>query len=777
MRRYLKSMATRLFDYLPGLVLVGGSALTLWVFCGAFRIPLAELGRSLRFGSLPTLDATGDRVLATMILATGIGWTLLTAVLLAAWRKAHRAARTETEQISASLRMSEAEARKLALVADRTDNVVTICDAHGCVEWVNRSFSKATGYGLEEIRGKHPAEFLYGPRTDPQTAASLRSKARRGESFSGEIVFYTKRGCPAWTQTEVQPIPDRSGGVSGFMTISSDITDRKRAEKELQEQEKQYRGIFEAVTSGLLIFNLRGEVVEANPAACRMYGEPRRHMVGLPAGGFLREPALPPFREIKSRIHSEGRFSMEATALRSDGCQLDVEFCLSAFRFQGRPHLLAVVDDVSERKATQQHLRDYADALQAANRCLEDYSFKAQAATEAKSEFLANMSHEIRTPMTAILGFAEVLRSEGDISKAPKERIEAIDTLLRNGNYLLRLINGVLDLSKIEAGRVEIERVPTSPKQIVDDVFSLLGMQARSKGLCLRIDYRSAIPELIETDPTRLRQILINLVGNALKFTERGEVCVEVNLLRRSATDAQIAFTVADTGIGISADQQERIFEPFAQADQQESRRETGTGLGLAISRQLARALGGDLTLESEPGAGSRFCLRIETGPLGSVPLVHPSGERSARGEEPDLSADHGTAIRLSARVLLAEDGLDNQRLVSFMLERAGAEVTAVENGKLAVDEVLSAVERGSPYDVVLMDMQMPVMDGYQATARLREEGYRGPIVALTAQAMTADRQRCLAAGCDDYATKPIERASLLSLVAKHAALGAHASR
>ena len=386
----------------------------------------------------------------------------------------------------------------------------------------------------------------------------------------------------------------------------------------------------------------------------------------------------------------------------------------------------------------------------------------AESANRAKSAFLANMSHEIRTPMTAILGYAELLRDTAD---RPEQR-EAVEVIRRNGDHLLGIINDILDLSKIEAGRMDIERMECFPCQIVSDVASLMRVRADSKGLALEVRYEGLVPETILSDPTRLRQILINLAGNAIKFTEAGRVRLAVRLLPL-ALDGQPALEieVRDTGLGISPEQIDRLFEPFVQADGSTTRRFGGTGLGLAICKRLAAILGGDVAVESRPGAGSAFKLRVATGPLAGVRLIDGASESV---QPAATSAAAAASPTLRGRLLLAEDGPDNQRLISFVLRKAGAEVTVVENGAAAVEAAMAAAAAGMPFGVVLMDMQMPVMDGYEASRRLREQGYAGAIVALTANAMSGDRERCLEAGCDDYAAKPIDRKHLLATVAAH---------
>ena len=391
----------------------------------------------------------------------------------------------------------------------------------------------------------------------------------------------------------------------------------------------------------------------------------------------------------------------------------------------------------------------------------------AETASLSKSEFLANMSHEIRTPMTAILGFADLLLETGHKDQTPPEAIDAVNTIRRNGEYLLKIINDILDLSKIEAGRMNVEPVNCSPFMIVDEVYSLMRVRAEAKGLPLRVAYRGAIPERFRTDPTRLRQILVNIAANAVKFTEVGEVRVNVSL--QAAGEPQLCFDILDTGIGMMPEQVDRLFQPFMQADTSTTRRFGGTGLGLTISRRLARMLGGDVDLvHSAPGSGTHFRITVATGSLDGVALVEKTPSTPAESSPPAKAAGAAVPALAGRRILLAEDGPDNQRLIGHMLKKAGAEISIVANGKLAVEAALAGMKTDRPFDIVLMDMQMPEMDGYEATAYLRKHSYTGRIVALTAHAMAGDRDKCLESGCDDYLTKPITRDKLIQAIAAH---------
>ncbi|MEE2961705.1 MAG: ATP-binding protein [Myxococcota bacterium] len=385
---------------------------------------------------------------------------------------------------------------------------------------------------------------------------------------------------------------------------------------------------------------------------------------------------------------------------------------------------------------------------------------RAEMADKAKTDFLANMSHEIRTPMTAILGFSDLLLNP---RQSISDRISCIQTVRRNGEHLLNIVNDILDISKIEAGKMTTEVLPVNLVQLLADVRSLMQHKAGEKELEFDVDYEGSIPKTIQTDPTRLRQMLVNLVGNAIKFTEKGKVEIIVGVIR-SGAKALIRFQVKDTGIGMSPHQVDKIFQPFEQADTSTTREFGGTGLGLAITKSLAALLGGNIEVQSVPGLGSVFSLTIDPGPLGSVGYIDNPKEAmlvvSSVGQEESSTVD----IR-GAKVLLAEDGIDNQRLISFRLKQAGAQVTIAENGRLAVEHAMQHWEAKEPFHVILMDMQMPEMDGYTATTKLRSLGYKGAVVALTAHAMAGDREKCIQAGCDDYTAKPIRVSELLGLV------------
>lgn len=393
------------------------------------------------------------------------------------------------------------------------------------------------------------------------------------------------------------------------------------------------------------------------------------------------------------------------------------------------------------------------------NKALEEASKAAADASAVKSAFLANMSHEIRTPMTAILGFAEILKQHQD---NPSDRINAANVIERNGQHLMAIINDILDLSKIEAGRMEVERTDCDVEELLKDVESLFQFRARDKGIEFAIRLGAPIPRSIKSDPVRLKQAIVNLVGNAIKFTRAGSVVLEV---AGEKSEQQLVFRVVDTGPGLTPEECDRLFQPFTQSDVTTTRKFGGTGLGLAITRSLSELLGGHVTVQSTPGKGSTFTLTVATGSTDLVSWISAMG-RSTESEVIQPTAR--IVIDPPARILLVEDGPDNQRLVSHILRSAGAVVTIASNGQEGVDAAWEAFESGSPFDLILMDMQMPIMDGYSATRLLRARGYSRPIVALTAHAMKGEIERTAQAGCDAYLPKPIPRDLLIREVIRH---------
>lgn len=419
--------------------------------------------------------------------------------------------------------------------------------------------------------------------------------------------------------------------------------------------------------------------------------------------------------------------------------------------------LLEILSAFRQHEDQAHRLSEQSARFRAQAEDLDQARMRAEEASRAKSEFLANMSHEIRTPLTAIVGYAELLVRP---RRESADREAWIKGLRRGSNHLLSLVNDILDLSKIEAGKMGVSKTAQSPVHIVRQVVQLMRPQAREKMLNLSFELTGNLPREIDTDEVRLRQILVNLVSNAIKFTDVGGVTIRMRVRRPSPPLAVLEISVEDTGIGIPEEKLSAVFAPFTQVA--EGTRE-GTGLGLDISIRMAQLLGGDLSVQSTEGEGSTFFLSLNLGPMSELDLTDPA-ELNRRSELVPSEQNAGVEdVRFDGlSVLVVDDGRDNQRILRFLLEEAGAQVGLAENGREAIDLIAAS---GKRYDLVLMDVQMPVMDGYEATEKLREMGFEAPIIAVTAYALARDLERVLAVGCDDFVTKPLIPADLLRTV------------
>ena len=504
------------------------------------------------------------------------------------------------------------------------------------------------------------------------------------------------------------------------------------------------RSALDTLAEGLLVIDSAERVVLANESFAQISGRTSEELLGC------RVQQLPWVREENDETPQPWTLSLQNgepqrnVQIRLRDCDSRVRtFVVNCSPVMGQDGknkgVLASFEDVTVLEQQKVELHKSKEAAESANR--------------AKSEFLARMSHEIRTPMNAIIGFADVLRRGFDENEA--ERQEYLETIHASGQHLLELINDILDLSKIESGKIQLEISRSSPHQIISDAIAVLRDRAKQKGIRLDYKWNGSVPATIETDPTRLRQVVTNLIGNAIKFTEKGGVTVVARM-----ADDKLAIDVTDTGIGIRAESVDNLFQPFMQADTSITRRFGGTGLGLSISRQLAEAMGGAVTVKSEYGKGSTFTCTVTTGSLDDVEMLAVMPTTSQRVDT------HGSgvgALPPTLRVLSVDDGTSNQKLITLVIRRAGAAVIdTAANGR---DGVALALK--NKYDVILMDMQMPIMDGYTAARTLREKGFTVPIIALTAHAMKEEETKCLAAGCTAFLPKPIDVDDLLAKVAE----------
>ncbi len=530
--------------------------------------------------------------------------------------------------------------------------------------------------------------------------------------------------------------------LDAFVRKASDFIERIHAERALRESEEHFRRITDAMPQLAWRADAKGRVDFYNSRAEEYAGIYRQS-----DGRWIWQPVVHP--DDLAETTAAWHHSVSAREL------YEIEHRVSMKDGTFRWHLSRGLPfEDGDGNVTWYGTATDIDEQKRVTKAFEAAKIAAEAASASKSEFLANMSHEIRTPMTSILGYADLLAGR---SKNPEDA-SAIEIIKKNGQFLLEIINDILDLSRIEAGKMLAERQSFAPDALVLEVRSLMEIPAREKHLPLQMDFVGLLPERVESDSKRLRQILINLVGNAIKFTDRGEVRVVTQYLQEQD---RLRFDVIDTGMGMTKEERAGLFEPFYQADSSNTREYGGSGLGLAISRRLARMLGGEIRVESEAGRGSTFTLLVDAHVPAETKLVEPRAEivESEGSNEPLPSIDF--------RVLVVDDQREVRRLEQYFVENAGGEAHTASNGAEAIQLWEEARRSGRGFDAILMDVQMPVMDGYETTRELRSRGFLGPIIAVTAHAMTGDREKALRAGCDAYLAKPVDSRLLLETLAK----------
>jgi len=683
-----------------------------------------------------------------------IAGLVLTGLLCALARRLARSrsrALELAERITLDLRAREAEARKLSLVASHTDNAVIITDAEKRIEWVNDAFTRITGYELDDVKGRAPGAFLQGPQTDPATVELMRKRLSEGLGFRVEIQNYGKDGRRYWLDIEVRPIVDDAGRLTNFIAIESDITARKSAAERLRRTEERLTLALEGSNLALWDWDLTNGKVFLNTRWSRMMGgTPGPTTTTIEELGKLTYPDDLPAVDLALRhaVKSSNFYRIEHRIRTASGAWKWIESHGKVVARDAAGRALRMTGtnaDIDERKRREHAMAQQEAELQLAKEA-------AESANRAKSEFLANMSHEIRTPMNAIIGMTGLaLETEG----LTEEQREYLDIVRGAGESLLEIINEVLDFSKIEAGHMALETIDFSLRNCISETVKLMAPRVHEKGLEFISRMAGDVPDRLHGDPTRLRQVLLNLLSNAVKFTERGEIDVAVDLISSDVESAWLHFAVTDTGVGIPEDKQAIIFQAFAQADASTTREFGGTGLGLAICSRIVEAMGGRITVESEPGRGTtiHFSVRAEVAAEGQTPLVF--SELAGRS------------------VLVVDDNASSCGVLSDMLEGAGMRVHTLIGGSEVIETLRARASSGTPFDVIVLDAHMPGIDGFEiARAMIAEPAIAAStVMLLTAIGQRGDAARCRELGVKGYLTKPVSHQELLRATA--AALGA----
>ncbi|MEZ5939455.1 MAG: PAS domain S-box protein [Hyphomonadaceae bacterium] len=655
------------------------------------------------------------------------------------------------------------------------DGVITI-DGEGRIIHFNPACERLFGYAADEVVGQNVKMLMpepYRAEHDSYLESYRYTGKRKIIGIGREVTGRRKDGTTFPMELSVGEI--NRGERSAFVGVIRDLSARKRLEQGLRDSEAQHRAIVETAVDGLIIIDARGTVRIYNPACEKMFGYEADEVVGhnikmlMPLqfasqhDGYLSNY----LRTGNRKIIGVGR---EVVGRRKSGETFPIELSVGETVIGGERTYVGVLRDITTKKADQENLRRSRSELQDRVRELEiardelqrneqEMAQLAQLATaareaadlasSAKSEFLAIVSHEIRTPMNAIMGFAKLLVD----ARLDEPHADHARMIQRASEALMTILNDIIDLSKIEAGRIELDEGVFSLPAKLKAIEQLWGPAAGSNDLYLRTVTAPDTPKAVVGDALRLRQILFNLVSNAIKFTREGGVEVRVGVDSRDGQKVKLRYEVSDTGIGIPEDKHQAIFEPFTQADSSTSRRYGGSGLGLSISKRLVEMMGGEIGVRSTPGVGSTFWFTV----------ICDDAEQA--GEEAEYSFDSVGEPVASMRVLVAEDHELNQVMIRTVLEALGHQVHVVPDGGSAV----AAVERGG-FDVVFMDIAMPELDGVAATERIREldgPGAAIPIVALTAHAMKGDREKYISAGMTDYLSKPIDLGDLLRVLHK----------
>ncbi|ASJ75542.1 response regulator [Granulosicoccus antarcticus] len=648
-------------------------------------------------------------------------------------------------------------------VINSLHSFVGVCTTDGTLLQANESALNGAGVSEVDVYGRDFREtpWWVGLPESQRLLDGAISRAANGEGSRFDVQINLKGNQKATVDFQIQPMCNPDGTVTHLIPSAIDVTHRRQMEVALELAELKSRSLLQEIEDiynsapiGLCVLDRNLRWTRINKHLAEINGIPAEDHIGKSLGELLpdiAEEAIPLLRSVLESGEIVRNIPLSGTTPAYPGVMR--HWVESWIPVRGQNDEVTGINIVAE-EVTEKHQSE--ERLKVLKLQAEDAREQAENANRFKSEFLANMSHEIRTPMTAILGYADLLESH----LTDPDNLQSVRTIKRNGRFLISLINDILDLSKIESGKLELERVHVSPVDIIEQTLDMMKMQADRKQLTLGVDYVGKLPVTLETDPTRLRQILVNLTGNAVKFTEQGSVTLRVEY--QETPDPCVFFHIIDTGIGMSEEQQADVFVAFRQADSSISRRFGGSGLGLAISQRLASGMDGEISIKSELGKGSTLTLKLPAEESGKSVLVTPQMRQTLEPSEPLQSP------RIPYRLLAVDDRRDVLHVVQHILEDAGAKVSTASGAAEALRKVSKAKMASSGFQAIVLDMQMPEINGYEAATTLREQGFDEPIIALTANAMKGERERCLAAGCTDYLTKPIDRHLLLEALARH---------
>ncbi|MHA8102839.1 PAS domain S-box protein [Aquirufa nivalisilvae] len=653
--------------------------------------------------------------------------------------------------ITASKKIIE-ENNRLSWVAKGTDNIVVIADPQGLIEWVNDPFEKLTGYTLDEVIGKKPGSFLQYEGTDQATSQAMQEAIANRQVFKGEIRNRSKSGREYWLELSINPIFNNQHELINFIAIESDITEKKEKDLEISNLLATQIAIFNGAGLAIIFTDVNGVVQKVNQATLELFEYEEDEIVNMLLSQipcFDMDELIQYNVELSEEYGTEFVPSFETFVMRtrSTGKPERREWTLISKSGKRIPIWLGVTCVKNETGEIIGYLgvaEDYTEHKQAQNELIRAKEI-AESAANAKDSFLANMSHEIRTPLNAIIGFTELLQQRN----LPSPDCEFVENIQTAGDHLLLLINDILDLSKIDSGKIEMEIQPFSLKESLKHVYSILKVKSQKKAIEFSLFLDADLPDAVIGDKGRLNQVLINLAGNAIKFTEEGEVTIAVKKVQETDSRVSLRFSVKDTGIGISEEKIKTIFDRFTQAEASTTRKFGGSGLGLNIAKQLVELQGGKIELKSQLGRGSEFSFVLELEKTKQV-LESQQNKKSSN-----------LSLEQSVSILMCEDNEMNQRLAKTVITNFGFQLDIANNGKEGIELL-----KQKSYDLILMDLQMPEMDGYQATKYIRNEMKSDiPIIAMTAHSLVGEQQKCFDIGMNGYVSKPYKQQELLQKI------------
>jgi two-component system, sensor histidine kinase len=641
-----------------------------------------------------------------------------------------------TERLQSRKKLEDSD-KRLRLLSENVSDVIWTMDLNMRVTDVTPSVYQLLGYTVEEIMQMNFEDYA-NSEDMVRVAEVLKEEIEQDKGSPKkryrniEFRQYHKDGSEVWVEVRASFLRDENGRPIGISGVTRDISERRHAEDVLRQNEERYRAVFNSGTDALLVHGITpngmpGVFIEANDVASEKLGYSREELLRLSPLDITAPESLLKLTEQREQLMQDRQAQFEAFMISKAGQKIPFEIAVRLFELDKQPMILVNARDISKRKQAIEELHQAKD--------------QAEAASRSKSEFLANMGHELRTPLNGVIGIASLL-ADTELDQRQRQYAEIV---LRSGRALLVIINDLLDFSKIEAGRLSIEPAPFDLKQAMEDVTHLLSARAVEKGLKLDVFFSPETPRVLVGDAGRIRQVLTNLVDNALKFTKQGSILVTAQCLEKTEQQATIRLMVQDTGIGIPKGKLGQIFEMFTQVDASTSRPYSGTGLGLAISKQIIELMGGVVQVESRPDSGSKFWFDL------SLPI---QGEISAESRSTQTANPKAVSKSYDLKVLVVEDNDVSQEVAATILKKLGCRVELAMNGNQAIDMITA-----NSYDLIFMDCQMPGMDGFEATSeiRRRETGSSGRvrIVAMTAHALDEDRERCVRVGMDDYIAKP----------------------